>query len=699
MANSYTRRINLYINGKEVRDDISSIRKEFVKNTNELARMKVGSEEYNKKLREVGQLKGILDNHTKAIREASGATKENTSLLDKLKNAAGGLLGAFSFAAIAAGAKAAFEKIVSATDTLSTKFNIFTGGLKSGMDEFWRTMATGDFSNFITNMRSAITVGREYERVLDDLEAKQRAMGIAEANSRQEIVSLEEQLRNVGMTPEQRLAAGNRRIQIEEELAARRTKIAQKEYDNEVMLAKQASKLSEERLQELIADNSKETKLQAENLIQLRQQYKKLSDANQVVVGGVKVPGMATPQMNELKSEMASFPAFIASYANDLEKLGNVTDEQLNKVVASYTSLKDAEVSGRESIKRVITMVNSLQAEGKKAGNNGTQTNAKTPTPDLSGALTPAKEEPLDMSWITADIEAEAQRLAEKKASEEEWTEFMKKMADERMQKAIEENDQYLKDLEFQKQIKEAKQQLVSEQIGAFGAVAGALASMFKEGSAAQIAALAIEKGAAIAQIIYQTAIANAKAVAISPLTAGQPWVSINTISAAASIAGIVATTISSFKDKKNNDKQGFYIGGHTGNGGKYEVAGVVHKNEYVIPSEGIENPQLRPFIDFIEVSRKKGSLASLNLGQIIPSISSRQMYSGGYSSNSAQEINTSKLRDWSPYGSGDKAQNEVIKQLVEAVNELKNLKIYASIEDIRKADKNYTEIQNTRGL
>jgi TP901 family phage tail tape measure protein len=95
MAQTYDRRINLYINGKEVRNDIASIRKEFYKNTNELARMTVGSEEYNKKLREVGQLKGILDNHTKAIREASSATKENAGFLGNLQGKLEAMPGAF----------------------------------------------------------------------------------------------------------------------------------------------------------------------------------------------------------------------------------------------------------------------------------------------------------------------------------------------------------------------------------------------------------------------------------------------------------------------------------------------------------------------------------------------------------------------------------------------------------------------------
>ena len=44
--NTYTRRINLYINDKEVKHDIKSIQKEFYKANNELKKMEIGSKEY-----------------------------------------------------------------------------------------------------------------------------------------------------------------------------------------------------------------------------------------------------------------------------------------------------------------------------------------------------------------------------------------------------------------------------------------------------------------------------------------------------------------------------------------------------------------------------------------------------------------------------------------------------------------------------
>jgi len=60
--------------------------------------------------------------------------------------------------------------------------------------------------------------------------------------------------------------------------------------------------------------------------------------------------------------------------------------------------------------------------------------------------------------------------------------------------------------------------------------------------------AFAAEKAFAISKIWRETFIANAKAVAASPLTAGQPWVSINTRSAVVSTALIAAQAIKGFK-------------------------------------------------------------------------------------------------------------------------------------------------------
>jgi hypothetical protein len=68
----------------------------------------------------------------------------------------------------------------------------------------------------------------------------------------------------------------------------------------------------------------------------------------------------------------------------------------------------------------------------------------------------------------------------------------------------------------------------------------------FENAKKMAIAGIAIEKAAAILSIIANTGIANAKAVAAFPITFGQPWVTINTISAGLSIAAIIAGAVQS---------------------------------------------------------------------------------------------------------------------------------------------------------
>ena len=69
MAQTTDRRINLYINGKQVRNNIKSIAGEYKKTKNELSKLTRGTEQYNRKAAEVRKLKGYLDEHNQQLRQ------------------------------------------------------------------------------------------------------------------------------------------------------------------------------------------------------------------------------------------------------------------------------------------------------------------------------------------------------------------------------------------------------------------------------------------------------------------------------------------------------------------------------------------------------------------------------------------------------------------------------------------------------
>lgn len=71
----------------------------------------------------------------------------------------------------------------------------------------------------------------------------------------------------------------------------------------------------------------------------------------------------------------------------------------------------------------------------------------------------------------------------------------------------------------------------------------GLLKELGDKNKGIQKAAIIAENAVGIARIILNTQAANAKSVAASPLTAGQPWVTVNTISGALSVASSILAT------------------------------------------------------------------------------------------------------------------------------------------------------------
>lgn len=107
-----------------------------------------------------------------------------------------------------------------------------------------------------------------------------------------------------------------------------------------------------------------------------------------------------------------------------------------------------------------------------------------------------------------------------------------------------------------------------AEMQNAYLDLAGQFGSFLKEiagkNKKLAIAGVIVEQAAAIGKIVVNTGIANAKAVAASPLTFGQPFVTINTISAALSIASSVAAGIKAIQQINSSDSGNASAGGGT---------------------------------------------------------------------------------------------------------------------------------------
>jgi hypothetical protein len=100
---------------------------------------------------------------------------------------------------------------------------------------------------------------------------------------------------------------------------------------------------------------------------------------------------------------------------------------------------------------------------------------------------------------------------------------------------------------------KEAQVAIENAKWGLLSQAANVAEQLADKNEAVAIGAVIATQAASIGQIVSSTGLANAKALAASPLTFGQPWVAINSISAGLSIASSVASAAKSIKDIKGS--------------------------------------------------------------------------------------------------------------------------------------------------
>ena len=233
-------------------------------------------------------------------------------------------------------------------------------------------------------------------------------------------------------------------------------------------------------------------------------------------------------------------------------------------------------------------------------------------------------------------------------------------------------------------EIDEAIMQVAMDGLGVLSEVVGQETALGK-------ALFLMQQAAAIGQVVFQTAIANAKAVAASPLTAGQPWVGINTASAAVSIASIVAQSIAKFVVPKTE----FYYGGFTdGAIDEHAPAGIVHGGEFVASAAAVRNPTIRPVLDMIHRAQQSGAVARLNLGRALgESLLVPRFREGGF---------TSQVPVVATLSSGSSADPELLLLLrrnLEVQERLLAWKPRVATELIKRDLDTLELIQKSRGL
>lgn len=114
-----------------------------------------------------------------------------------------------------------------------------------------------------------------------------------------------------------------------------------------------------------------------------------------------------------------------------------------------------------------------------------------------------------------------------------------------------------------------------------------------------------------IAQALAQTAV-NALHAYGAVLLPGVPWTFPLAIAAAGMATAAGLLQVATIKKQAEAQEAGYYEGGYTGGKRYRKEAGVVHEGEFVANHQAVNNPNIRPMLDFIDLAQRNNTVGGL---------------------------------------------------------------------------------------
>jgi len=120
------------------------------------------------------------------------------------------------------------------TGSTASKWTEMVAGMEAGYNAFMRTIATGDWSNFFSNISTAIKAGQQYAKAMNMLADAEKSYEIRKAETMTKIMQLETEAKNVSISAEERARKNAEINQLYEDLYNEEVNIRKKQYDETV---------------------------------------------------------------------------------------------------------------------------------------------------------------------------------------------------------------------------------------------------------------------------------------------------------------------------------------------------------------------------------------------------------------------------------------------------------------------------------
>jgi len=357
-------------------------------------------------------------------------------------------------------ASQAFNKLKTSSQAFGDAFDEAKGGVNAQMSKFFSMLGTGDFSNFVQNMRNASKAGRELADAMDNFFESNLGLQTAESVA-QSLIQDQIKIRmSVLSTKDERIAAAKEINRIEASLTAQRMAVAQKEFDAYADNIETQTGLDRQQLIQFIESYNQQDELR-ERVVAKLKAIQKLEGEGVVSTGNIagdvaRNIFMKTTQGVDglIASINQSFTAEERKYADFLQKYEKTTDESVTNVITSWNKLRDvktAEVQETQRNNRQLASFEKELAEERIKTNEKIIESEEKKYNAMSGA-----------SAVNFDQPSAAMQTVE------EWTK-----ANEQIYESDKEFAE--KRIEIEQKVKEARQQFAQDTVAQAGELASAL--------------------------------------------------------------------------------------------------------------------------------------------------------------------------------------------------------------------------------
>lgn len=310
--------------------------------------------------KELEKIKQRENELSKQLSQFKNDNEKRISGIGKYKEA---VTSAFMKIAVAVGLGTAafklFEKVIGSTKGTLDTFTFWISGIKEGVNSFFKMLATGDFTNFLSNINNAIRAGKEYAEVLDELQESNKAIRVLQSEMNIQNALDTRIYRDASKSRQERVNAINRIIKREEDFADVKSKLVAKELENDLKLAQTTTKLTRQEIIDYVSKFNEQEKLR-ESAKKYGETLKTLEKINK---GSEKGRQFLGADIAKLRTEMKNTDPQIVLYYTRMSKmdlLNSDTGVSFEKLVNSISNANDVTVLAIDRTQRMAAKKSTL---------------------------------------------------------------------------------------------------------------------------------------------------------------------------------------------------------------------------------------------------------------------------------------------------------------------------------------------------